>query len=120
MGEVINDRVLERNYPVGNGPGPVLLSVIIGDGQIGGSAVFLDANQIAKGQIAHLPVGTPAALQGHRIGVRTVVADVNEQTNKTSVTYILTGGAGDAEYTLWFEAPQDKMQVPYSAIFTCV
>ncbi|MEK6372023.1 MAG: hypothetical protein AABO58_04955 [Acidobacteriota bacterium] len=120
MSEVINDRVLERNYAVGSGAGPVLLSVIIGDGQIGGSAVFIDANQKAKGQITHQDVGAPAALQGHHMTVRTVVFDINEQTNKTSVTYLLTGGAGDAEYTLWFEAPQDKMGVPYTALFTFV
>ena len=120
MSEVINDRVLERNYVVSNGAGPVLISVIIGDGQIGGSAVFLDQTQIAKGEILHQQVGSPAALVNRRLSVRTVVADINEQTNKTSVTYVLTGGAGDAEYTLWFEAAQDKQQVLYSALFTLV
>lgn len=120
MAEVINDRKLERKYAVGNGPGPVLLTVIIGDAQIGGSAVFIDNKLIAKGQILHVPVGAPADLVGHLLGINTVVADVNEQTNKSSVTYILTGGGGEAEYTLQFEAQKDKQQVLYSAIFAMV
>jgi len=52
--------------------------------------------------------------------VQTVVADVNEMTNKASVTYAITGGSEPAEYTLWFEAPQDKMGIPFTAIFTLV
>jgi hypothetical protein len=120
MGEVINDRSIERDYQVGNGEGSIMLSIVIGDGQIGGSKVFLDDTMIKKGVVQHFPIGTPADLKNRPLSIRTNVVDVNPQTNQTSVTYILTGGDDGAEFTLIFEAPHDKDVVPYIAIFNLV
>ncbi|MCU1350321.1 MAG: hypothetical protein JWO56_3351 [Acidobacteria bacterium] len=117
MGEIINGRAIERNYPVGAGPGPVQLTIVIGDGQIGGSAVWIDTTLVASGTVQHFVLGSPAMLRGHAVGIRTIVADVNPQTNHTSVTYILTGGSVPADLTLTFDAPHDKDAVPYVALF---
>ncbi len=119
MGEVINGRAIERNYQV-DGPGPIMLSIVIGDAQIGGSGVKLEDKLIGKGTINHFPIGTPAEVRGKKLNIRTVVADVNPNTNHTSVTYILTGGIDEADFTLLFDAPHDKDAVPYTAVFTFV
>ena len=114
------DRKLEKDYPVNGGPGPILLTIVIGDGQIGASKVFLDQTLIAKGAVQHLPVGVPDTLRGHSLSIRTNVLDANPQTKHTSVTYILTGGAVVANDTLTFDAPHDGDVVPYVAIYTLV
>jgi len=113
-------RKIEKDYPVNGGPGPILLSIVIGDGQIGASKVFLGNTRIAKGAIQHLPIGVPDQLRGQTLGIRTNVLDANPQTNHTSVTFIVTGGAVVEHDTLTFDAPHDGDVIPYEAIFTFV
>jgi hypothetical protein len=72
------------------GPGPLLLTVVVGDGQVGGSAVSLDGAALAEpGPVEALPLGDGPALRGRELLVRTGVLDVNALSDRTSVTYVL-------------------------------
>jgi hypothetical protein len=74
--------------------GAVRLTVIIGDGQLGGTALKLDDVPIGMpGDVKNQPIGDAVSLDGRTLEVRTLVADVNLQSNHTSVTYVLTGVA---------------------------
>lgn len=73
-------------------PGPVSLSVTIGDGQIGGSSVQLDGRDVGPvGEIVDLLLGDAGDLRGHTLLVRTGVIDINKLTDSTSVTYDMNG-----------------------------
>ena len=72
--------------------GRVRLTVVIGDGQLGGSSLQLDGKPLGPtGDITDERIGTRAALHGKSLEVRTLVADVNLQSNWASVTYDLVG-----------------------------
>ena len=82
---------LEADYSVVDG-NDVTLSIIIGDGQVGGSVVTLDGVEIGKKMITNLKIGAGATLKNKRLLARTVVLDVNPATNNMSVTWQFTGG----------------------------
>ena len=65
----------------------VVLSVTIGNGQIGGNVVSLNGTQLAKGTISNLSLGTGASLSGKTLTVVTNVLDVNPATNKIAITH---------------------------------
>ena len=98
----------------------VRLGVIIGDAQIGASIVKLESAEIAKGEIDNVPVGKGPAIEGKRLFIKTVVTDVNDATNSTSVTYRLTGGTGDWDYTVTENVDQNGDSIVYRAKFTFV
>lgn len=71
---------------------PVLLTIRIGDAQIGGSVVKRDGEPVGKpGAVNRLPLGKGTDLVSDSIEIKTLVADVNDDTNETSVTYVLQG-----------------------------
>jgi hypothetical protein len=71
---------------------PVMLSVVIGDAQIGASVVRRDGIQLGKtGTIKNRDLGVGGDLVSHNIEIKTLVSDVNDDTNQTSVTYVLEG-----------------------------
>ena len=73
---------------------PVQIDVVIGDGQVGGTALTLNGmpvqfdNTIGRGIVGQ--VGTN--LVGSVLQCMTTVQDVNPSTNNTSVTYMMSGG----------------------------
>jgi hypothetical protein len=72
--------------------GGVQLTITIGDGQLGGSSMKLDGKPVGPtGDITKVRIGAPSALRGKDLEVRTLVGDVNLQSNWTSVTYEFTG-----------------------------
>ena len=79
---------------------PVTLSVKIGDGQVGGTAVNLNGAPVGSGApITNLRIGAPGQdLRGGDIDCTTTVRDVNPATNHTSVTYRLRGGKEDRDF----------------------
>ena len=87
---------LIADYQVANGP--VTLTIVIGDAQIGASIVKLDAVVLGKGQIAKLLIGNGADIRNHALRIKSVVSDVNDATNNTSITYQLRGGAQDQDF----------------------
>ena len=107
---------LEReDFSVGSGP--VTLRIVIGDAQLGTSLVLLDGEEIASGSIALLRLPAPADLVGKRLTIVTTVTDVQRMTNRTSVTYVLTGGAGDWEYRSAESVDEENASVVYKATF---
>lgn len=72
---------------------PVTLSIIIGDGQVGGSEVMWKDRSLASGKVVDVPVGENGDdLRDTELECTTTVRDVNPATNNTSVTYRLAGG----------------------------
>jgi hypothetical protein len=72
--------------------GRVTLTVTIGDGQLGGSSLALEGEPLEPvGDIVDAVIGTASKLRGKRLEVRTLVADINLQSNLTEVTYDFTG-----------------------------
>ncbi|MBE5321086.1 hypothetical protein IM793_18110 [Pedobacter sp. MR2016-19] len=65
----------------------IFLSIQIGNGQIGGSKVMLDAQQLAKGNLTqHTFIGDSNNLINKEIEIETNVLDVNQFTNKCVIT----------------------------------
>jgi hypothetical protein len=113
--KVIQGTTVEEDYVVGDGP--VTLAIEIGDGQIGGSAVFLNHVVIAKGNVELVHLGSGPAIAGQPLGVRTIVTDIREQTNRTDVTYTLSGGEDTLIVTLEQEVENDGDSISYIGVF---
>ena len=73
--------------------GKVFVNVAIGDGQIGDSVVFIDDDPIIMGAVNNLELGLGQELVGKILRVKTVATDAVDETNLTSVTWRLSGGA---------------------------
>ena len=72
---------------------PVTQSIIIGDGQVGGSEVMWKDQSLASGKVEDVSVGEDGDdLRDTELECTTTVRDVNPGTNNTSVTYRLFGG----------------------------
>ena len=70
----------------------VSLTIIIGDAQIGGSSVKVDDKPVGSpGAIKKLKLGKGKDLPAKTVEVKTLVADVSDTTDQTSVTYVLDG-----------------------------
>ena len=109
---------LESQYPVGDGE--VKLTVVVGDAQLGSSLVKLETKEIGRGDIANLAVGKGPKLTGKSLKVKTVVTDVNDKTNRTSVTYELKGGVQPAEFSLEGTVAEEGDSIIYRASFDFV
>lgn len=108
----------ERDYLVSDGA--VFLSVSIGDKQIGTSVVTLSGAILRMGDIKDLKIGEGPALDGKVCSVKTVVTDVNDSTNMTSVTYHLVGGKKDEQFVLESEVKKDGDSIIYRTKITFV
>lgn len=106
--------VLETNYAVAGND--VTLSIDIGEGQLGDSVVRLQGKDITPKDTAHirnLPIGGGAKLTGQALGIKTIVSDVNDSTNKTSVRYRLEGGKTPGQYELRADVAEEGDAVVY-------
>jgi len=74
---------------VADGSDNVIVTITIGNAQIGGSVVKIKntSTVIGKGEIQNLNLGTKAELKGKTITITTNILDTNEQTNGVVVTY---------------------------------
>lgn len=82
---------------------PATLSVTIGNGNVGGTAIMLDGRLVqASENIKNFVLGKGKDLRGKEIACTTTVQDMNPNTNRTSVTYTLRFGdsAKDFPYEL--------------------
>ena len=100
--------------------GDVRLSVIIGDAQIGASIVKQGDREIARGVIVDVPVGPGPAIRGQPLLIKSVVTDVNDSTNHTSVTYALRGGKKDQQFLSAGTVDQNGDSIIYRAKFNLV
>ena len=118
MSEVVQGDTIERQYEVESGI--VMLNIIVGEGQVGASVVWLDDQVIAKGDLGPVTLGPGPILTGRVLGIRTIALDINPMTNRTAVTYVLTGGVAELDVTLTQNASQQNAAVPYAARFPLV
>jgi len=114
----IRTRRLKESYEVGNGP--VVLRIIIGEGQFGSSVVNLGTEEIASGGVAMLRVGDGPSLAGQRLKVASTVTDVQRSTNRTSITFELDGGPVPSSHELNREVDKEGGSVLYIATFDFV
>jgi hypothetical protein len=107
---------LRDDYPVADGE--VRLAVSIGEGQTGLVSVFLGGVKISRTPAPiDVRVGKGDDVRDKLLEVRTIVNDVNSQTNKMSVTYQLTGGKSDLEQVSRGEAATDNQPLDFLAVF---
>lgn len=90
-GAVMQQDYINKNYSVTD-TASVILSITIGNAQIGGSAVKNGTTVIATGQISNLNLGTGQSLKNASVLAVTTVSDINQNTNNLVVTYDVTGG----------------------------
>jgi len=109
-------RRINRSYTVGRDP--VELRIVVGDGQLGSSVVKLDGVEIASGILAMLRIGEGKDLKGSKLRVATAVTDVQRASNRTSVTYELSGGPTTDTHLLQADAEADGGSVFYVGTFT--
>jgi len=100
-----NDVVVAKSafYPVKPNT-PVHLSIMIGDGQVGGSVVTFQGGQIGSGDaIKNLPIpkenDANKDLKDKSVSCITTVRRENPSSGHTSVTYSLQGGVEDDDFT---------------------
>ena len=98
------------------GAGKVTLDIVVGDGQIGASVVKLNQKEIARDQILGLNLGEGNTLTGKTITVKSVVTDVNDATNKTSISYIFKRGVKQI-FQSKAEVDQNGDSIIYRALF---
>ena len=101
-----NPDMLEGEYKA-RAKSQVLLTVIVGDAQMGATAVWINETLHGVQEYNAEPLGLGTELDGKQIRVKTLVADINSFTNKMDVTYRLTGGQGQFEKTVPFEVDGD-------------
>jgi hypothetical protein len=94
----------------------VTIEVTTGEGQASGTALLLNgqAHPFIDGT-GPQPIG--ANLVGSVLHARTVVRDINPQTNHTSVVYELRGGAADKQFPYGIEVSAEKGSAHYLIAF---
>lgn len=109
---------LRDDYPVVSAQ-DVRLSVSIGEGQTGLVSVFLGGTRVSRTPAPiELLVGKGSVLRDKLLEVRTIVNDVNNQTNKMSVTYQLTGGVEPLECISKGEVLRENEPLDFTAVFS--
>ena len=102
------------------GTGDIRLEVTIGEGQFGSTRATVGAKQLDDVHDMNQLIGKGSELAGQVLTVRSVVTDTNLQTNRTSVTYRLTGGPAPLEQTLSLTVEEESDSVDYKAVFQLV
>ncbi len=106
---------LDASYTVRNSQ-PVKLTVVIGDAQLGTSLVRIGTRQpLAVGQIKGLSLGKGSTLRGRTLFIKSVVTDVNDKTNHTSITYRLSGGVAPTSLGLEATVETEGDSIVYRA-----
>jgi len=99
------------------GPGKVLLDIVIGNAQIGASIVKLNKTEVARGEVSALDLGSGPALVGKSLSIKSVVTDVNDSTNRTSIKYAFRRGQDAQEFISRAEVENNGESIIYRALF---
>ncbi len=83
--------ILAGNYNAGGQD--ISLTITIGDAQMGVSAIYLDSYDNDPVIVHQETKKLEGSGKSKIIKIKTVVTDTNDQTNHTSVTYMISGGA---------------------------
>lgn len=97
------------------GTGNLRLQVTIGEGQFGSSLVVVGAKLFPQCREFDEDLGLGSELAGKQLTIVSIVTDTNEQTNRTSVRYRLTGGPTEWKQTLSFTVDHERDSVQYVA-----
>ena len=88
---------------------PIVLSVEVGDNQVGGTALQLNGSPVPFNPIAPTPIGGPGQdLRRSVLQVVTTVKDVNPKSNHTSVTHHFRGGETDETFPFEVSVRADR------------
>jgi hypothetical protein len=98
----------------------VSLNIWFGGAQIGVSIVFLEDTELGRGDIVNLKVGSGEKIRGKMLKIKSVVTDVNDLSNHTSITYSLSGGAENQSFLSQAVVAEHGNSIVYRAIFTLV
>jgi hypothetical protein len=101
----------ETEYRVANAD--VRISIRIGDGQFGTSFMTLADRTFGPGDIEDVMLGPGPELTGLELLVKSIVTDVNDMTNRTSISYELAGGEAPASHVLVASVDEDGGSVVY-------
>lgn len=97
---------------------PVYLSIIVGEGQVGGTALSWQNQIIQEENVDNYMIDAPGMnLKGKILRCATKVLDINPNTNKTSVTYQFKGGKKEEEFTFKADIQMDGMSALYAITF---
>jgi len=98
---------------------PVTVEIVIGDAQVGGSALTLNGVPIPLDSgTRRAVIGQPGqSLVGSILQCATTVQDVNPLTNKTSVTHHFTGGLAAQSFPFAVEVSADSGLARYLITF---
>jgi hypothetical protein len=103
------------SYQIGDGE--VRLQVAIGEGQFGSTRAVVGTKQVDDVHDMDTVLGKGSDLRGRELVITSVVTDTNPQTNRTSVTYRLSGGSTPLKQELSFTVESDADSVLYKATF---
>ena len=109
-------------YPVTEGA-RLLLSITIGEGNAGGSAVYFQNALVQElpGSFANLSIAEAGAvLKNTVLTCNTKVKDLNPATNRTSVVMDLTGGPQPMSFPFSIEVSANGGSADYSITFALV
>ena len=98
----------------------VSLAITVGEAQIGASVVQLAGNELDRGTIAALPLGHGDQLKGKSLTIKSVVTDVNDRTNLTTITYELGTDTSQQKFTQTATVDQEGDSVIYRAVIAMV
>ena len=112
---------IKENYEVIDS-NEVIVSIVIGEEQAGWTAIFLDDEYKTEGQtkIENYSLGEGSQLKSRVLKIDTTVIDKNPRTNRTAVTYFLTGGSSPKTITSKLIVENDNDPALYDAEFTFV
>ena len=106
---------LNTTYEVAQGS--ITLTIIIGNAQLGSSLVKLDNKELDRGKIDNLLLGAGPDIAGKTLSIKSVITDVNDKTNLTSIRYVLKGGKVDKDYDLNATVDEEGASIIYRAKF---
>jgi hypothetical protein len=106
---------IEHNSTYTVGTGTLQLVVTIGEGQFGSTLVIVGDKMFDQARQFDADIGLGSELKGKTLEIFSVVTDTNLQTNRTSVTYQLTGGPVPWKQTLMFTVDNERDSVQYVA-----
>jgi hypothetical protein len=109
-------------YRVGDLAQTVRLRIVIGQAQKGATVVQLGSGVLAStnDDVVDVELGTGAEVRGKKVFCTTLVTDVNPQTNLTSVSWELSGGAKDFVKTCTESLDRSGDSVLFVAVITCL
>jgi hypothetical protein len=104
-------------YETGNSTDPIVLTITVGEAQWGATIVRKGRELIIDSEETRVvaELGPANELKRSKILCTTTVQDVNEATNRTSVTWHLAGGKRDLEKTKTETVDHDGDTALYAA-----